>query len=33
MVVGEGLELVIMFALILVNLALMVIIQRWSGLT
>lgn len=33
MVLGEALEMVAVFALVLVNLALMVAIQRWSGLT
>lgn len=33
MVVGEALELVIVLALILLNLVLLVLIQRWSGLT
>jgi hypothetical protein len=32
-VVGEALELVIVLAVILLNLALMVWIQKWSGLT
>ena len=32
-VVGEALELVIVLALILLNLVLLVLIQRWSGLT
>jgi hypothetical protein len=33
MVVSEGMELVIMFVVIMVNLALLVWIQRWSGLS
>ena len=33
MVVGEALELVFVLALILINLALLVFIQKWSGLT
>ena len=33
MVVGEALELVIVLAMILLNLALLVFIQKWSGLT
>lgn len=32
MVVGEALELVIVLAVVLANLALMVGIQKWSGL-
>jgi hypothetical protein len=32
-VVGEALELVIVLAMILLNLAVLVWIQRWSGLT
>jgi hypothetical protein len=32
-VVGEALELVFVLAMILMNLALMVYIQKWSGLT
>jgi hypothetical protein len=32
-VVGEALELVIVLSMILINLALLVVIQRWSGLT
>jgi hypothetical protein len=32
-VVGEALELVIVLGVILANLALMVWIQKWSGLT
>jgi hypothetical protein len=32
-VVGEALELVIVLAVILINLALLVWIQKWSGLT
>jgi len=33
LVVGEALELVFVLAMILVNLALLVWIQKWSGLT
>jgi hypothetical protein len=33
MVLGESTELVVVFFVILVNLALMVAIQKWSGLT
>ena len=33
MVVGEALELVIVLAVILANLAALVWIQKWSGLT
>lgn len=33
MVVSEGMELVIVLAVILANLAGLLIIQRWSGLT
>jgi hypothetical protein len=33
MVVGEALELVIVLAVVLANLAAMVYIQKWSGLT
>jgi hypothetical protein len=33
MVVGEALELVIVLTVILLNLALLVGIQKWSGLT
>jgi hypothetical protein len=33
MVLGEALELVVVFFVILVNLALLVAIQKWSGLT
>jgi hypothetical protein len=33
MVVGEALELVFVLAMILINLALLVFIQKWSGLT
>jgi hypothetical protein len=32
-VVGEALELVFVLAMILINLALLVLIQKWSGLT
>jgi hypothetical protein len=32
-VVGEALELVIVLAVILANLAALVVIQKWSGLT
>jgi hypothetical protein len=32
-VVGEALELVFVLAMILINLALLVFIQKWSGLT
>jgi len=32
-VVGEALELVIVLGVILANLAAMVLIQKWSGLT
>gem|GEM_PF-3645425 len=33
MVLGESLELVVVFFVILLNLVLLVLIQRWSGLT
>jgi hypothetical protein len=33
MIVSEGMELVIMFFVILLNLALLVWLQKWSGLT
>lgn len=33
MVVGEGIEFVIVLAVILTNLAVLVAIQKWSGLT
>lgn len=33
MVVGEALELVIVLTVILLNLVLLVVIQKWSGLT
>ncbi len=33
MVVSEGMELIIVLAVMLVNLAILVMIQRWSGLT
>ena len=33
MIVSEGMELVIMFFVILVNLLILVWIQKWSGLT
>jgi hypothetical protein len=32
-VLGEALELVVVFIVIMANLALLVMIQRWSGLT
>jgi hypothetical protein len=32
-IVSEGMELIIVLAVILVNLAALVVIQRWSGLT
>jgi hypothetical protein len=32
-VLGEALELVVVFFVILLNLVLLVLIQRWSGLT
>jgi len=32
-VLGESLELVVVFFVILLNLVLLVLIQRWSGLT
>ena len=32
-VLGESLELVVVFFVILINLILLVAIQRWSGLT
>jgi len=32
-IVSEGMELIIVLAVILVNLAALLIIQRWSGLT
>jgi hypothetical protein len=33
MIVSEGMELVVMFIVIMVNLAILVWLQRWSGLT
>ena len=33
MIVSEGVELVIMFFVIMLNLVLLVWIQKWSGLT
>ena len=33
MVVSEGMELIIVLAVMLVNLAILVAIKRWSGLT
>jgi hypothetical protein len=33
MVVTEGMELVIMFIVIVINLVLLVYLQKWSGLT
>jgi len=33
MIVSEGMELVIMFFVIMLNLVLLVWIQKWSGLT
>lgn len=33
MIVSEGMELVIMFIVIMLNLALLVWLQKWSGLT
>lgn len=33
MVVSEGMELVIMFVVIMINLLILVWIQKWSGLT
>jgi hypothetical protein len=33
MVVSEGMELVIMFVVIMLNLAILVWIQKWSGLS
>jgi len=33
MVLGEAIELVVVFFVILLNLALLVAIQKWSGLT
>jgi len=33
MVVTEGMELVIMFIVIVINLVLLVWLQKWSGLT
>jgi hypothetical protein len=33
MVVNEGTELVIVFAVVLLNLAILVWLQKWSGLT
>jgi hypothetical protein len=33
MIVSEGMELVIMFFVIMVNLVLLVWLQKWSGLT
>lgn len=32
-ILGEALEMVVVFAVVLANLALLVVIQRWSGLT
>jgi hypothetical protein len=33
MIVSEGMELVIMFIVIVLNLAILVWLQKWSGLT
>jgi hypothetical protein len=33
MIVSEGMELVIMFVVIMINLAILVWLQKWSGLT
>jgi hypothetical protein len=33
MIVSEGMELVIMFIVIMLNLAILVWLQKWSGLT
>ena len=33
MIVSEGMELVIMFIVIMLNLVLLVWLQKWSGLT
>lgn len=33
MIVSEGMEMLIMFIVILANLALLVWLQKWSGLT
>ena len=33
MIVSEGMELVIMFIVIVINLVLLVWLQKWSGLT
>ncbi len=33
MIISEGMELVVMFVVIVLNLALMVWLQKWSGLT
>jgi len=33
MVVGESVELFLMIGLVLVNLAVLVLIQKWAGLT
>ncbi len=33
MIVSEGMELVIMFFVIMINLAILVWLQKWSGLT
>ncbi len=33
MIVSEGMELVIMFVVIMLNLIILVWIQKWSGLT
>ncbi len=33
MIISEGMELVVMFVVIVINLVLMVWLQRWSGLT
>ena len=33
MIVNEGTELIIVFAVVLLNLAILVWLQKWSGLT
>ena len=33
MILTEGMELIVVFAVIMVNLVLLVWLQRWSGLT
>jgi hypothetical protein len=33
MIISEGMELVVMFIVIMLNLAILVWLQKWSGLT